>query len=227
MRITQRDIRLVKDIGLSHLLSRDQVINLGFFGSVTRANTRLRELGALQLVKSLKTPYFGQNLYMPGPRAQKVVGDRISALIRARAGSPRFIQHALAVTDTRIALLKKPERVWKFEQQARAIFHVGSKPYEVRPDGIVSSREKMLVVEVDLGHVSRSEFALKLDAYNAFIASGACNLNWKVPTFQVLTVTTGSQRASTLKELVPDNCCFAFNCATFEDLEIRTPGGWS
>lgn len=56
MRFTERDIKLVRDIALSHIVSRDQVIDLGYFDSVTRCNSRLRGLVAADAVRKVSTP---------------------------------------------------------------------------------------------------------------------------------------------------------------------------
>jgi len=66
MRLTDRDFRLIRDNSLSHLQSRDQIVSI-YFGSVTRANSRLRELVKAQFLTSLRTPFHAQTLYGPGP----------------------------------------------------------------------------------------------------------------------------------------------------------------
>ncbi len=102
MRITERDMRLIRDMALGHVLSRDQIIDLDYFGSVTRTNTRLRELRSEGFVRPIATPFPAQHLYCVGAEAHGVLSERISSLVAARTGSPRFLQHALCVTNVRI-----------------------------------------------------------------------------------------------------------------------------
>lgn len=165
-------MRLLRDLTLSHVLSRDQVIELGYFGSVTRTNTRLRELRELGLVRTLDTPFFAQRLYAVSATASEVVGPRIAPLTATRTGSPRFLQHALSVTNTRIVLLGRGGERWLFEQQARTTFTFGGKDWDVRPDGIAVEKGTHLPVEVDLGHVAPAKFKEKLASYHAFVESG-------------------------------------------------------
>ena len=227
MRLTTRDVQLVKDIGLSHTMSRDQIVNLGFFTSVTRANTRLRELGEEGFVSRIKTPFFGQLLYMAGPNAANIVGERIIPLLAGRASSPRFIQHALSVTNTRIALNDLGGSVWRFEQQLWRKFEYEGRSFEIRPDGLSHLPKGPMVVEVDLGHVAPAKFKEKLNAYNAFLKSGACDHLWDLSEFAVLTVTVGDLRASRLQRQTPQDARFQHICKTFKALNIPTVGGWS
>lgn len=226
MRLTERDVKLIKDIALSHLLSRDQVIQLGYFSSVTRANTRLRELATINLVRQLSTPFFGQCLYSAGRNASEIVGARIGAIIEKRLASPRFVQHALNVTNVRIALQRRGACEWRFEQQVSHTFK-HDRTYEVRPDGLVLTSTIPILVEADLGHVTPTKFVSKLRAYRAFVHSGACEKVYHAPTFRLLTVTTGADRSRHLASLLPPNPGFEYLVQTFEELGIQRVTGWS
>ena len=227
MRLTSRDRRLMKDMALSLVLSRDQILALGYFTSVTRANTRLRELRAEGIVRRIETPFFAQSLYAVGPGAEVLLGDRIARIVAGRTGSPRFLQHALCTTSVRLALLAKGASAWRFEQQLRAKFRHGGKDFEVRPDGLAVLASGLIAVEVDLGHVAPSKFQEKLKAFDAFVTSGECARHWNEPTFTLLTVTTGQLRASRLASLVPKNCSYRFECRPAEKLGISFAGAWS
>ena len=224
--ITDRDVRIVKDIALSHVQSSSQTLAL-YFSSVTRTNTRLRELRELGLLRKLDTPFFSQSLHMAGPEAQEIVGDRISPLLAARTPSPRFLQHALTVTNARLNLFKRGAREWKFEPQLRTKFRYMGKEFEVRPDGLAVHAASVAVVEVDLGHVAPTKFLAKLQAFDAFIGSGACKAAWGVSTFTVLTLTTGPRRQGRLKALLPSGCRFAYKVSTLDEFGVQAPGNWS
>lgn len=227
MRMTERDVKLVKDIALSHVLSRDQIIRLGYFSTVTRTNTRLRELCQIRVVRRIETPFFGQTLYAVGKRASDVVEERIGPIIAARGESPRFLQHALCVTNTRIALIARGATAWRFEQQLWTTFEHQGKQYQVRPDGLATLKARVTAIEVDLGNVAPEKFAAKLSAYNAFIESGACEALWNESTFRVLTVTTSKLRASRLNRTIPENPHFDLLCVPFEALGLPSVGAWS
>lgn len=228
MRITSRDVRLIKDIALSHLLSRDQIIELGYFGSVTRANTRIRELTKLGMLGKLTTPFFSQTLYAARPKASEIVGVQIAQLINARKQPPRFVQHALSVTNARIYLLGHGASNWRFEQQLRASFDFAGRVFEVRPDGMAVFEGKgLLAVEVDLGHVSIDKFSQKLRAFESFVASGECKRNWGQDSFRLLTLTTGSLRASKLSRLSRPITQFEHVCQPLDHFGIKPVGSWS
>lgn len=227
MWLTERDVRLLRDLSLSHVLSRDQVIELGYFGSVTRANTRLRELRGLGLLRQLDTPFFSQSLYAVTSRASEVVGERLYALTATRTGSPRFLQHALCVTNVRISLLKRGAEHWRFEQQVSTAFRFGGRGFEVRPDGLALTPGALVAVEADLGHVAPEKFRQKLKGYEAFVSSGECLSAWGLPTFSLLVVTTGPLRAKRLSRLLPSPCGFEFICKPSDRLGIPFAGAWS
>lgn len=227
MRITERDVQLVKDMALSHVLSRDQILSLKYFSSVTRANTRIRELRSLQLIRRIETPFFGQSLYSVGIRASDVVGKRIAPIIAARSASPRFLQHALMLTNARIRLMDKGARSWRFEQQLRAAFRFGGKDYEIRPDGLAATPAGLVAVEVDMGHVAPPKFKEKLITFDAFVASGECERQWHSETFTLLVLTPGRARAQSLARLKPQNCRFTLFSQTFDQFGLKPVGGWS
>lgn len=227
MRITKRDVRLLRDMALSHVLSRDQVISLGYFATVTRANSRLRELSVVGVVRRIATPFFAQGLYVTGRSADSIVGERIGQLLRHRSHSPRFLQHALATTEVRMALLKRGADHWYYEQQVQVPFRFAGKDYIVKPDGLMATPSGLVAVEVDLGHVAPSKFRQKLLSYDAFVNSGECKRMWRSPSFSLLVVTTGSLRASRLARLCPTNPSFELVARPHDDLAIPFPGGWS
>lgn len=227
MILTERDIRLIKDVVLSHVLARDQILKLGYFSSQSRLNRRLRDLVTAGYAKVLVTPFSGQNLYQAGCKAREIVGDRIAALLRSRSPSPRFLQHALAVTNIRIALLASGFSGWRFEPQLRHGFTYGGRHMEVRPDGMASQGDEVRFIEADLGHVSEQPYAKKLRAYEVYVASGAFEQSFGQRSLVVQTVTTGSLRKSHLAKRTPGNTLVRFEFQTFSDLGLKTPGDWS
>lgn len=225
MNITERDIRVIKDIALSHVLSRDQLLRLGYFSSVSRCNRRMAWLASEGFVNVLTTPFFSQHLYAHGPKCRNVVGERISALLSGRSSSPRYLRHSLAVNEVRIALTEKMSGTWKFEQQLWQDFSWGGTLHQVRPDGLVKVEASVTFVEVDLGHVAPTKFAKKLRSYHTFQLSGIFEASYECSQFSLITVTTTQERKHRLARLAPNS----FECVfkTFEDLGIAAPGGWS
>ena len=227
MVITPRDADLVRELALSHVLSRDQLLQLGFFGSTTRVNTRLRVLRELGIVRRIETPYFNGSLYVPGVNAAEVLSDRIARLIATRQPSPRFLRHALSVTNIRIALTAKGATEWRNEPMLWRTFEVAGKPMEVRPDGMAITPKGPVLIECDLGHVSPSKIASKLASYHEFQRSGHTQKLYGFDNFNLLIVTTGKLRAERLLQLAPAGCSYGFLVQTFESAGVSMVGGWS
>lgn len=227
MILTDRDRELVFDLTLSHALTRDQVIQLGFFESISRANSRLKSLREAGFVRRLTTPYFSQTIYAPGRLAIEIVDSHAASLIAKRAESPRFLQHALAVTNTRISLKKRGATLWRFEPQLRTSFQDGLNSTEVRPDGLAISSKSAIAVEVDMGHVCLTKLSKKLASYAAFRRSTALLESWQINDFNLLFVTIGRKRRGQIQRLCRQ--VNGVNCLvqTFEELQIETVGGWS
>ncbi|HLO98335.1 MAG TPA: replication-relaxation family protein [Fimbriimonas sp.] len=222
-----RDVRLLRDLALSHVLGRDQIIQLGYFSTVTRANTRLRMLRAAGFVSALPTPFHGQFLYTVGPSAKRLVGERISSVIESRRGSPRFLQHSLMTTNCRIALREQGWHSWRFEAQLRRSFRLGAQSFEVRPDGMMTIAERATCIEVDMGHTAPSKFAERLIAYDLFQSTGEAMRQWGIGNLSILTITTGIRRAQSLAILSPKDSPVAFEVRTFESLGVGIMGDWS
>lgn len=225
MRVTKRDIQVLRDLALSHILSRNQLMQLGYFGSITRANTRMRELAGIGLVRRLESPFFGQSLFIATKQSAEVVGERISGLIEGRTSSPRFVQHAMSITNVRIALSQKSKGTWRFEQQLWRTF-TGQNRFEVRPDGLYHASSPIFI-EVDMGHASATRFKEKLTSYQALARSGQCQALYGFPQFRVLTVTTGSLRSRHLLRLLPAEPGFEFLVRTFEEVGAVPINPWS
>jgi len=222
MKLTIRDKALIDDLALSHVLSRDQLLELGYFGSITRVNTRLRELAREGFIVPLETPFISQRLYGCGKRASDIVSARVSRLISARSVSPRFLQHALAITNVRIALQKRGMAEWWSEQELwRKLGGI-----EVRPDGLARAQIPIFI-EVDMGHVSPAKFQSKLLAYAALATSGECKSLYEFSNFRVLTVTTGPLRANRLRRLLIPDSGFSHLVQTFEEVGAVKVSSWS
>ena len=225
MRITQRDVRLLRDLALSHLLARDQILELGYFGSVTRLNFRLRELRRAGLVRVLSTPFHGQMLYVVGPRALPVIGERIARLVRDRQSSPRFLRHALAATGIRTTLMKTGGKDWRFEPQLHHHFWHGRRELVLKPDGFVRLAGIPTFIEADMGHASMERLRQKLRCYDALRASGEDLKGFGFSSFEILVVTTGGLRKrSMIRQL---DATVPLSIKTFEELAIDLPGEWS
>ncbi len=226
VKLTRRDISVIRDIALSHVVSRDQLMRLGYFGSITRVNTRLRDLICLGLITRLDTPFYTQSLYMATKRAAEIVGEKVSPLILGRGSSPRFIQHALSVTNVRLALSCRTNGQWRFEQQLWRKVTVAKGALEVRPDGLFVTKTPIFV-EVDMGHVAPNRFNEKLTSYVALAESGRCSELYGFDSFRLLVITTGPLRAHHLRRLQPSHSGFELLVQTFDEVGAALIPAWS
>jgi hypothetical protein len=165
-------------------------------------------------------------MYRAGPLAAVVAGERIAVLLSGRAPSPRFVRHALAVTEVRLAVEARG-LAWRFEPQVRAEFEWRGKRLEARPDGVGLSADRVVFVEADLGNVSLGSFAKKLKGYAAYVDSGACRTAYGDARPEILAVTTGALRKRHLEGIPFPTAAARFRAVTFADLGLRVPGAWS
>lgn len=217
-----RDHKLVKDVCLSTILTRDQIIALGYFSSISRCNRRLRQLVDGGYLRSLPASNNAQQAVYAGPKASTIVGERISAIIHARRPTPRFIQHACAVTDIRTTLTRSDYSEWRFEQQLRQGFEWRGREYEVRPDGLAISKSRLLLVEADLGNVSLKRYCKKLVVYDIYFQSGIFSQTYGFSKLCLLTVTTDKERKKHISRLPALH--ISHTATTFSDLGISTFG---
>lgn len=227
MKLTDRDIRLVRDVCISHVLSRDQILALNYFSSISRANRRLSLLVQDRYLKVHDVPFQHQRLFIAGPKASDIVGSRIASLVRSRAGTPRFLQHALAVTNVRIAITENEVSEWRFEAQIRDQFVHGSRRFQIRPDGALLTESAIQFIEADLGHVSSSKFAEKISGYYRYLESGRFQTVYGHRVGTVLVITTGKLRLFHLISVISASRRACFEFKTYEELSTATFGGWS
>lgn len=227
MRITDRDIQLLRLIALSHAMTRDQIISEGVFSSVTRLNSRLRQLIGLGLARRLETPFFSQSIYCVTPKSADYLGERVGPLVAGRVGSPRYIQHALMVNEARLEMKRRGMTQWRFEQQLWKTFEYGGQRYQIKPDGLAILPDKHVLIEVDLGHTASKKYAEKLKGFDAFVACGLCESAWNVKQLRVLTLTTGERRRRTLESLTPKNARFLHFVLTYQQFNVPLIGAWS
>ena len=225
MRITERDVRLIRDVALSHVLSRDQLLRLGYFTSVSRCNRTMTRLSKSGFVKTLLTPFHGQRIYSATVDAAGIVGARIARLLTNRPSSPRFLLHSLSVTEVRIAVLEGRAEAWRFEAQLRQSFTFHGRAYEVRPDGLAVIEGQPTLIEVDLGHCSSSKLSRKLLAYRNYELCGAFERAYNASELRVLTFTTSERRKRNFEALAQAD--ERFGCLTFAEAGISVPEVWS
>jgi len=228
MELTERDRRLLNDLALHRVMTRDQLIALGYFPCVKRANRRLLtllEAGLLERVRLNHCLLPKQAVYRASHAAQSILDPRVAAVLRARGISALQLDHALSVVDARIKLLSLGAERWLAEPQCRHLFEFGGKAIEVRPDGVAMYPGRVLLVEVDRGTVALPRMKGKLSGFAAYRRSGALARAYGEARPALLFVTAGSLRAGHLKGLEPKGFPMHLFVTTDESFRVATELG--
>lgn len=238
--LQERDRRLVADVFLHRAMSRDQIRALGYFTSVQRTNARLLGLVADGWLRRLRPAlYTGQNVYAAGsqsvallPAALDADPETVARLVRTGI-TELCLRHTLRIVDLRIALqsyrLGDGYRLlqWNPELLCRHEYKLEDRQGEwqahvLRPDGYArlgsDAEDFDFFLEADLGNVSQSRFANKIQSYSTYLESGVFEEIYGRETFGVLVVTTGKRRLSSLQRLT-NNGSPMFLFSTFDQLE--------
>lgn len=201
MRLQDRDLKVLSEIALHGVMTRDQIIALGYFKSVTRANARLGSLVRRRLLIRVN-PIDGissrQSLYAVPQRASTYLDERIARLLVGRKQTPRFIAHSLMVVDVRIQLERLGAKDWHHEPCVWHKYSIGANHHECRPDGLAMIAGHHLFIEADRGNASTKSLRETFSSYDRYAKSGMFQNAYKSQGFRVLVITTGKRRAITI-----------------------------
>lgn len=215
VRLQERDQRLLVDLFLQRVLTRDQIIGLGHFCSVPRCNDRLRKLLCSGLVRKYRqdTRIGSQTLYGVGPRSGPTIGprleidiDEIQNVIR-REVAPLALEHTLLLTDLRIQFEREfgDKGDWLAEPLCRHEYSIRHQSNWLRrvlkPDAYCAQRSEHLFIELDLGHVGHKPFLRKVNQYAEYLRLGIFSEAYQDESFRVLVITVGMRRLAHLRAL--------------------------
>ena len=229
--LQDRDRRLMVDLFLHRTMSRDQIVGLGYFGSVPRCNDRLRRLldhGFVQRYQHSSRGSGSQALYRVGKGARAYVAGAVEVPVeevtwQVEKDSPvLFLDHTLGLVDLRIAFGRAADRLgleeyeWLVEPLCRHEYSVkqaGSWVRHVlRPDAFVgwSLKGKLSsnFLELDFGNVSQRTFERKVDSYCRYLKLGIFREAYSADSFAVLIITAGDRRLRNLLQLVGSRTLF-------------------
>lgn len=240
--LTERDDDIACEVFKSRLLSRDHLIRLGYFGSISRANLVLRRLvdaGSVRRVFPALGSYGAQALYAVGPNATALVAARFgieaSEVVRLARKDPArlHIDHTVRVNDVRLMLHEAAAKEsvgfrWVSEVFARHEYEVREggtwKSRILKPDAFFTLTDAAgaashFLLEVDLGHVGRPNWTRSIRQCEQHAALGLLPEAYGVEEARVLTITSGGTlRLRHLSEPVPEGSR-RYMFATFTDIE--------
>jgi hypothetical protein len=229
MRLTSRDVEILKTVHEYRIMRGDQIQAL-YFGSQSTASYRLSRLyqhGFLdrQFLPTLGGLASSPTLYTLGRVGANVVHQALDAgpeNIKRPPGkkdlSPLFLEHLLKINDVRVAVTLAVRRnnytldVWldeatlKSDYDRVSIQPSGGRRREVSliPDSYFSLQvpqgKAKFFLEFDHGTMTNNRFKEKILAYKSYIASGQYYSRYQTHSLRVLTVTIGPKRLVNLKK---------------------------
>lgn len=204
VRLQPRDLMILREIAMHGVMSRDQVVALGFFRSIPRANARLCPLTALGLLARLSGLgglQAQQSIYTVASKASPYLDERVANLVLGRKQTVRFIEHSLMVVDIRVQLKRLGADGWNHECQVRHRYQYSGIRYEFRPDGLAYVGHNCLFIEADRGNASRKALSETFASYDRYALSGQFEKTYGKAGFRVLVVTSGKRRADSVRRI--------------------------
>lgn len=186
----------------------------------------------------------GQRVYRLTAAAAPLAAARLGCdteVVRRALGAatPTFLAHTLEIVSFRLALSSAAAstrgiRLVQFlsERQVRHSYEVrargeGARPWRLevfKPDALAKLSFAPLpdpaffFVEIDLGHTSAKEFAVKLRLHRRYEQSGLFTRRYGAPAFTTLVCTTGPLRRDHLRRIAEAEGASRCHLATFSDL---------
>lgn len=208
--LTERDRRLLGYLARFRLLSRNQVMALAGFASITRANTRLASLVASQLIARKALPYYpghgsAQALYLLLEAASSFLDRPVLSeeARRIRRWDFRQATHTLIANEVLIDLFLATERSAEFrtEPELRQVF----ASRNLVPDGWLAWRAEgkrfNCFIEVDLHTEGLGVWRDKVMAYLQYAESGLHLELFGFRFFRVAVLAQSKKRLENLRSI--------------------------
>ncbi len=257
--LQRRDIALLADVYAHGSMLRGQIQEL-HFGSVPRANARLRQLydarylqrAELSLPTELDQATGCQLAYLLGPAGIPLVASELgieASEVRRqlRRGTPDYLLHTIEIVRFRRSVetaarscddvvLERflPERLCRHAYEVREKLVEGNRGdprwrLEIfKPDAVFfvtqGGKRMGFAVEIDRGHTSASEFALKLAIHGRYVSAGLYENRYGARYAGTLIVTTSPKRRQNLATIAARAASGTYYLTTFA--EVRTMGAF-
>lgn len=213
LQITARDRRLTEFLYRFRLLTRDQIMAVAPFHSLTRVNTRLAALTRADVLSRKHLPIYpghgsAQNLYYIGRRATDVVPiEAASVLQQVRQVSRwdlRQVEHVRAANGVLVGLYKAfsgAHSDLRFETEPELRHKFQGRTFV--PDGWIAwtaeGRRFNCFLEIDLHHEGLTDWREKVFAYQTYADSGEHQERFGFRGFRVLGLAQTARRLTGLK----------------------------
>lgn len=222
MRLTERDVDILKAIAEYRILRQDHIQQL-FFGSKSTTQYRLSHLYQHGFLNRHFLPVYAgwsPTLYTLDKRGvallKTICGiDRV--MVWDAENGHEFLSHTLAINDFRVAVTVACRQAgytlaqWIDEASLKADYdrvtitdHKGKKQsVSLIPDSYFTIEtpkgRASFFLEMDMGTMTLGRFQSKIRAYLAYLESKAYQQRYQTKSLRVLTVTTRAARSANLK----------------------------
>ncbi len=215
--LTERDRRLIEHVRRFRLMSRDQLMAIAPFGSLTRANTRLATLVGARLLSRKQMPVYpgkgsAQALYFLGRASGavlKIEHETLGTHIRqVSRWDLRQVEHVVAANQALVraiqAIRGAPAAAiiaFRTEPELRQLF----SDRRLVPDGWVAWAELgkrfNYFLEIDLHHEGLQEWREKVLRYLEYAESGVHQERFGFKAFRVLVLAKSAARIKNLRQI--------------------------
>jgi hypothetical protein len=234
--LQDRDLQLLREIGIMRVVDREQAKCVTGFGSTTQVNLRLLGLTRTGLLRRFFLGTKG-----PGQKALYALSATGAKLIDVPFRGPRraqdevlvadfFVTHQLSINEIYCLVKFRPIPI----SEARFLRWISFyEPLEsgtrLIPDGYLEilTPQKTLAafLEVDLGNEGLSVWKRKVEAYLRYAISGNFEKRSGQPQFRVLVVANTERRMHSLRAATAGLTNKIFWFSTFDS--IMRDGFWS
>ena len=231
--LQERDLHIMRELGVMRVIDREQAKMIGPFGSTTRANARLLVLTQARYLRRFFWGTVGgatKGIYALAPRGAEIAGlpDRGPRRSRDQILAADFFSlHQLQVNEVYCSVKYRPlPRGVTFIRWLS--FHEPLPGTALIPDGYAevdhSERLISLFVEVDLGNENRTVWQGKVRSYLSYGASGGFTREFDNSQFRTLTITNSESRLTSLRSATAALTDKIFRFTTEE--RIKREGFW-
>lgn len=226
MRLTERDIEILKTVYEWRIMKGDQIQQL-FFGSQSTASFRLSRLyqhGFLErhFLPTVGGPASSPTIYTIGKQGIEVLkkegfyNEASKRKIPRKQLSPLFLEHTLAINDVRVAVTVSTKQhgyvleIWLDDVDLKVNYDIvvvssrdgNRREVSLIPDSYfvlrVPQGRACFFLEIDRGTETLSRFEEKVRAYEAYVRTGQYKERFGTRSLRILTVACSNKRLSRL-----------------------------
>jgi hypothetical protein len=229
--VQPRDRKLLAELSTMRVVDLEQAMVVAGFGSISRANKRLRKLTHAGLLRRFNLGSGGgrKALYSISEKGARLAGVPVRGPRRPQGAllvADFFVEHQLAVNAIYCAVKFSPVPLHDVAFHRWAAFHEAVSP-ELRliPDGYVEFRTPAGIgtafLEVDLGTENLNIWKEKTRQYLQLATSGVYRQTFGHDRFRVLVAVNSERRQESIRKTIGAVTEKIFRFTTLENARTR------